>query len=83
MASLGIPEGLIRYSVGIEDCEDLTADLAAALEDETLSEKPDWDSSGCIRGRPFASCIRAGCGIQCRASPAAPGRSSDIWQRPV
>jgi len=32
MAALGIPEGLIRYSVGIEDCEDLTADLSAALE---------------------------------------------------
>jgi len=32
MAALGIPEGLIRYSVGIEDCEDLTADLTAALE---------------------------------------------------
>ncbi len=32
-AALGIPEGLVRYSVGVEDPEDLTADLAAALED--------------------------------------------------
>jgi cystathionine gamma-synthase len=29
--SLGIPEGLVRYSVGIENPEDLLADLAAAL----------------------------------------------------
>ena len=29
--ALGIPEGLIRYSVGIEDPEDLIADLAQAL----------------------------------------------------
>ena len=30
--AMGIPEGLIRYSVGIEDAEDLIADLAQALE---------------------------------------------------
>ena len=30
-AALGIPEGLIRYSVGIEDADDLIADLAQAL----------------------------------------------------
>lgn len=30
-AALGIPEGLIRYSVGIEDPDDLVADLASAL----------------------------------------------------
>jgi cystathionine gamma-synthase len=30
-AQLGIPEGLIRYSTGIEDVEDLIADLAQAL----------------------------------------------------
>jgi cystathionine gamma-synthase len=30
-AEAGIPEGLIRYSVGIEDTEDLVADLAQAL----------------------------------------------------
>ncbi len=30
-AALGIPEGLIRYSVGIEATEDLVADLAQAL----------------------------------------------------
>jgi len=30
--ALGIPEGLIRYSVGIEDTEDLIADLKGALE---------------------------------------------------
>jgi cystathionine gamma-synthase len=29
---LGIPEGLVRYSVGIEDTEDLIADLGQALE---------------------------------------------------
>lgn len=29
--AMGIPEGLIRYSVGIEDTEDLIADLAQAL----------------------------------------------------
>jgi cystathionine gamma-synthase len=31
-AALGIPEGLIRYSVGIEETDDLIADLAQALE---------------------------------------------------
>ncbi len=30
-AALGIPEGLVRYSVGIEDPDDLIADLDAAL----------------------------------------------------
>jgi cystathionine gamma-synthase len=29
---MGIPEGLIRYSVGIEDVEDLIADLNNALD---------------------------------------------------
>jgi cystathionine gamma-synthase len=28
----GVPEGLVRYAVGIEDFEDLKADMAAALE---------------------------------------------------
>jgi cystathionine gamma-synthase len=32
--SATIPEGLVRLSVGIEDVEDLWADLAQALEDE-------------------------------------------------
>ena len=31
-AKLGIPEGLIRYSVGIENVEDLITDLNQALE---------------------------------------------------
>ncbi|HUS47502.1 MAG TPA: cystathionine gamma-synthase family protein [Phycisphaerae bacterium] len=31
MASLGIPAGLVRYSAGIEDCDDLIADLNSAL----------------------------------------------------
>lgn len=30
-AAMGIPKGLIRYSVGIEDTEDLVADLRQAL----------------------------------------------------
>jgi cystathionine gamma-synthase len=30
--AMGIPEGLIRYSVGIEDTQDLIADLAQAFE---------------------------------------------------
>jgi cystathionine gamma-synthase len=30
-AAAGIPEGLVRYAVGIEDAEDLVADLAQAL----------------------------------------------------
>lgn len=29
--AMGIPEGLIRYSVGIEECDDLIADLRQAL----------------------------------------------------
>jgi cystathionine gamma-synthase len=31
-ARLGIPEGLIRYSTGIEDVADLIDDLASALK---------------------------------------------------
>lgn len=31
-AALGIPEGLVRYSTGIEDVEDLLADLEQALD---------------------------------------------------
>ncbi len=31
-AAMGIPEGLIRYSVGIEDADDLIADLEQALQ---------------------------------------------------
>jgi len=31
-AALGIPESLIRYSVGIEDADDLIGDLASALQ---------------------------------------------------
>jgi cystathionine gamma-synthase len=31
-AAAGIPEGLVRYAVGIEDAEDLIADLRAALD---------------------------------------------------
>jgi cystathionine gamma-synthase len=31
-AAMGIPEALVRYSVGIEDTDDLIADLRAALE---------------------------------------------------
>jgi len=30
-AAMGIPESLIRYSVGIEDVDDLIADLEQAL----------------------------------------------------
>ena len=31
-AAMGIPESLIRYSAGIEDCDDLIADLSQALK---------------------------------------------------
>jgi cystathionine gamma-lyase/homocysteine desulfhydrase len=31
-AALGLTDGLVRISAGIEDIEDLTADLAQALE---------------------------------------------------
>jgi cystathionine gamma-synthase len=34
-AAMGIPENLVRYSVGIEDADDLIADLDQALEDRT------------------------------------------------
>jgi cystathionine gamma-synthase len=36
-AALGIPEGLIRYSTGIEDVRDLLADLEAALDGDGTS----------------------------------------------
>jgi cystathionine gamma-synthase len=37
-AAMGIPETLIRYSTGIEDVEDLIADLAQALSGLRVSE---------------------------------------------
>ena len=37
-AAMGIPEGLVRYSVGIEDPDDLIDDLAAAL---SVLDAPD------------------------------------------
>ena len=36
-AALGIPEGLIRYSTGIEDVADLMADLEQALASLTTA----------------------------------------------
>lgn len=38
-AAMGIPEGLVRYSVGIEDVIDLIADIDKALED--IARKTD------------------------------------------
>jgi cystathionine gamma-synthase len=38
--AMGIPEGLVRYSVGIEDTEDLVADLVQALEHVTEQTHP-------------------------------------------
>ncbi len=38
MAAMGIPDSLIRYSVGIEDAEDLIADLERALEKARASD---------------------------------------------
>jgi cystathionine gamma-synthase len=37
--AMGIPESLIRYSVGIEDTEDLITDLRQALD--ATSSGPD------------------------------------------
>ena len=34
--AMGIPEGLVRYSTGIEDVEDLISDLTQALEKAKL-----------------------------------------------
>jgi cystathionine gamma-synthase len=39
-AALGIRGELVRYAVGIEDAEDLIADLAQALERVPISSKP-------------------------------------------
>jgi cystathionine beta-lyase/cystathionine gamma-synthase len=38
-AAAGIPEALIRYSVGIEDAEDLIADLGQALDKVVLTKQ--------------------------------------------
>jgi cystathionine gamma-synthase len=34
-AAAGIPENLVRYSVGIENADDLIADLQSALREAT------------------------------------------------
>ena len=48
-AALGIPEGLVRYSVGIEDVEDLRADLTDAL---SAVDKPG-EPGGPARAEPL------------------------------
>ena len=45
--SLGIPEGLVRYSVGIEDPQDLIADLDAALCGSDIGDQ-DFCSAGTV-----------------------------------
>jgi cystathionine gamma-synthase len=40
-AAAGIPEALIRYSVGIEDVEDLIADIEQALTAAANSSGPE------------------------------------------
>lgn len=42
-AAMGIPEALIRYSVGIEDPDDLIRDLAQALEATALATRVSGD----------------------------------------
>lgn len=39
-AAMGIPEGLVRYSVGIEDVDDLIADLEQAFRATTVGQVP-------------------------------------------
>ncbi len=39
-ADAGIPEGLLRLSVGIESCEDLLADLELGLQRATRAAAP-------------------------------------------
>ncbi|WP_298573760.1 O-succinylhomoserine (thiol)-lyase [uncultured Luteimonas sp.] len=39
-AAAGIPDGLVRLSIGIEACEDLQADLAAALDRALAQTRP-------------------------------------------
>ncbi|MHB1904979.1 MAG: PLP-dependent transferase, partial [Ferrimicrobium sp.] len=46
--SLGISEGLIRYSVGIEDPEDLIADLQGALRDSGVRDRGVSLSDGSV-----------------------------------
>jgi cystathionine gamma-synthase len=38
-AAAGIPEGLVRYSVGIEDTDDLIHDLERALADSVPNDR--------------------------------------------
>lgn len=41
-ATLGITDGLIRVSVGVEDIDDLIVDFSQALDDSTLRLTGDW-----------------------------------------
>jgi cystathionine beta-lyase len=41
-ATLGITDGLIRVSVGVENIDDLIADFAQSLDDSTLRLAADW-----------------------------------------
>ncbi|MGD0415129.1 MAG: cystathionine gamma-synthase family protein [Terriglobales bacterium] len=45
-AASGIPEALIRYSVGIEDTEDLIADLRRALDGSRVRQGPPRKAAG-------------------------------------
>jgi cystathionine gamma-synthase len=50
--ALGIPEGLVRYSVGIEDPEDLIADLRQALHGALSPDRETRRSSPAVAGVP-------------------------------
>jgi cystathionine gamma-synthase len=50
-AASGISEALIRYSVGIEDPEDLIADLRHALDKVRPRKTPGKIASGIVRSR--------------------------------
>ena len=56
-AQLGIPEGLIRYSTGIEHPDDLISCLSYALEqiDETLPT--GVHHPGLLQGRQLVRCV--------------------------
>ena len=73
---LGVTPGLVRISVGIEDVEDLIADLAQALDGRAGARRREAlgeDCSGRARGRGCAP--RRAVGV----SPAAPRLRADDY----
>lgn len=60
-AASGVSDGLIRLSVGLEDVDDLIADLDQALSNSQPKGESEDSRRKDVSGKPWASVTRSGC----------------------